>query len=297
MGRRMSLAELARLSIRTQVTALCEQEAAVRQGEDPEAVHRMRVASRRLRAILRVFEDVLPAAAGELRVELTWLARALGEVRDLDVELAHLRDLASSVGATPEAFEAVVCAFDSRRSDAGERLQAGLDAPRYAVLLAALEDLADQPWDTTSTDQPAAIATPRLIQRRYRRLRKAGDALDAQAPAEALHRARIRAKQLRYTLEVASEMYGKPARALIRRTVRLQDLLGQFQDATLLEQRLRSASELDGHVPGASLFLLGQLTEACAAQARLARAEVPRTYARVTGRAWKRLKRRMASGV
>src|SRR5206468_4168554 len=58
--------------------------------DDPERLHDMRVAIRRLRAMLALFADVLPIRFAAAAATLEWIARALGAVRDLDVQLAHL---------------------------------------------------------------------------------------------------------------------------------------------------------------------------------------------------------------
>jgi hypothetical protein len=78
----MWVVELARACLRQQLHELCAHAAVVVAGDDPEAVHKMRVATRRL----RVFEDLLPLSATDLRRELKWLAGTLGAVRDLDVQ-------------------------------------------------------------------------------------------------------------------------------------------------------------------------------------------------------------------
>lgn len=282
----MSVPELARLAVRAQLAQLREHEPGVRQGDSPESVHRMRVASRRLRAILRVVKQALPPSTAELPGELRWLARALGEVRDADVELGKLYELASQVGAQPAELEPVLGSFRARRAQADTRLQAALDAPRFALLLTGLEELAEQAWPDTEAPSAESVA-----RRSYKRLRKAGGKpLKAQAAAEDLHRTRVQAKQMRYTLELLVDVYGTAASRLIKRATRLQDTLGQVQDATVLEQHLREARTSDGSSSAASVFLLGQLTEACNARGRAARARAPRAYRRLTGRAWKRLK-------
>lgn len=81
-----------------QVDTIRALRAGARRARDPEAVHRMRVAVRRLRAILRARRPVVARRSDEegvdrLRRELKWLGIALGQVRDLDVLRAHLRSL------------------------------------------------------------------------------------------------------------------------------------------------------------------------------------------------------------
>ena len=69
-----------------------------REGQDPVHVHQMRVATRRIRAALRLFGDVLPADASSLNDELNWIAGQLGAARDLDVQVRRLRDTAAELG-------------------------------------------------------------------------------------------------------------------------------------------------------------------------------------------------------
>jgi CHAD domain-containing protein len=285
----MRLADVARARVEQQLAALCAHEAGVRTGEDPEDLHQMRVATRRLRAALRLFAGVLPPAADSLRHELAWVASALGEVRDLDVQIDSLGRAACELQADPEALRPVLCAFRARRAAAREALRSALASDRFAALVGGLRDMAARPGPEGADGPDAAYA---LLRDTHRRLRKAGQQLHAEASPAALHRARIRAKHFRYALESLSAVYGKPARRLIRRATRLQDVLGAAQDAAVLHELLRAAGRPEQGLPPASLFLLGQLSEVYAERVRQARAEAPAAYQRLTGRAWKRLKRR-----
>jgi triphosphatase len=286
----MRLTDLARARVEQQLAALCAHEAGVRTDDDPEKVHQMRVASRRLRAALRLFEAVLPPAASSLQDELAWIAAALGEVRDLDVQIASLARAGSGLRAESEALRAVLCLFDARRSAARDALHSALATHRFATLVTGLRDLAEQPGPDRADD--GLDVADRLIRRTHRRLRKAGEQLHPEASPATLHRARIRVKQFRYALECFSELYGKPARRLIRRAARLQDVLGGAQDAAVLQELLRLLSQPEHDLPPTSVFLLGQLSEVYAERMRLARAEAPAAYNRLTGRPWKRLKQR-----
>jgi CHAD domain-containing protein len=137
----------------------------------------------------------------------------------------------------------------------------------------------------------------RLIRDTHRSLRTAGEQLHPEASPATLHRARIRTKQFRYALECLSAVYGKPARRLIRRAARLQDVLGAAQDAAVLQELLRQVSQPEHALPPTSVFLLGQLSEVYAERMRLARAEAPAIYKRLTGRPWKRLKQRARTAI
>ncbi|HTD79409.1 MAG TPA: CHAD domain-containing protein [Chloroflexota bacterium] len=295
IGGRMRLTDLARARVEQQLAAFCAREAGVRMGVDPEDVHQMRVASRRLRAALQLFEAVLPPAVNSLRDELAWIAAALGQVRDLDVQIASLDRAASGLSAETDALRAVLDLFDARRSAARDALRLALATDRFATLVTGLRDLAEQP-QPDGTDDSLDVAD-RLIRDTHRRLRKAGEQLHPEASTGTLHRARIRAKQFRYALECFSELYGKPARRLMRRAARLQDVLGGAQDAAVLQELLRRVSQPEHDLPPASVFLLGQLSEVYAERMRLARAEAPDAYARLTGRPWKRLKQRARTAI
>src|SRR5215510_15845797 len=96
------LSDLAFRVVRTQLALLHSHEPGTRAGRDPEELHDMRVATRRLRAALRCFRDVLPPEGGMLYHELGWLASGLATVRDLDVQLARVQDLALVVPAAEQ---------------------------------------------------------------------------------------------------------------------------------------------------------------------------------------------------
>jgi CHAD domain-containing protein len=289
----LSVDELARSALSAQVAALLEHEPGVRVGEDIEAVHQMRVATRRLRAALSLFGDVAPGDAQALRGELGWLADRLGAVRDLDVQLAALVQVAEELLATPEALSPVRGWFEVRRAAARDELMECLDSARFAALLgslAALVSVEVEEWPE-GAHVLALEALPDRLRRRYQRFRKATRAIDSHSPAPELHRARIRSKQLRYSLEFSAPVYGKPARALIRRATALQDVLGAIQDAVVMHDHLQAMSLAGRELPPGSIFLAGQLAERFTERALAGRAEVPRAVRRLRRASWKRLTR------
>ena len=111
--------------------------------------------------------------ATDLRRELKWLAATLGAVRDFDVQIQSLGHACHALQAEPEAAGPVVCLFKARRTTARAALVGALAAPRFAELVGALETLLEQPWPAPES-QPDA---PWLIGARYRRLRRAGEAV------------------------------------------------------------------------------------------------------------------------
>jgi CHAD domain-containing protein len=272
-----TLDDIARAALRTQLQALVEQP------DDMEGVHQRRVATRRLRALLRVFRDALPAEAEPVRAELAWLGSTLGAVRDLDVQMASIHEVGTELGAPDVLIAPVVDLLDARRTAARDALELVLDSTRYAALLDGLRALADSDWPPES-QALAAAAAPRLIDEREARFRDAIRQARARAPAARLHRARIRTKQLRYTLEFFAGLYGKPASTLIRRLVKVQDVLGTIQDSAALHEQLESVRHL---VPLASMVLLEYAFDE---RARAARARLSDTLQPVRKRTrWRRL--------
>ena len=112
-----------------------------RLGEDPEELHQMRVAVRRLRALLRAARPMLDRGwVTDLRSELKWAGASLGEVRDLDVLIDHLRADAAALGQDElAAFAPLTARLDQQRDQAREALLRDLASPRYMRLLDRLE--------------------------------------------------------------------------------------------------------------------------------------------------------------
>lgn len=198
-----------------------------RSGGDPEELHDMRVATRRLRAALRVFSPALAASVHDRFADgLRRLGRLLGSVRDLDVQIER----------APAAPVAYARYLQSRREQARARLGRGLDRPAYLGLLADLDRFAEgaaraeTPPEALDPVGPHAAAA---IARAYRRLRRAGRVAEATPTAPALHEVRIRAKRLRYALEFFAEAGGDDAAELVGRLTEIQDLLGSHQDAAV----------------------------------------------------------------
>jgi CHAD domain-containing protein len=255
-----------RAKLDEQTRALLEYEPVARDGTDPEGVHQMRVSVRRIRAALKADGASLDDAT--LQTELKWIAGLLGAVRDLDVQLDHLRAQAADFEpAEREAVERLLLGLRAARRKARQRLLAGLRSQRYTALLESLAAAArtTAPAPLTSPDKPkraVAAAFTDLVRRPYRKLRKAVDQLDEEPPDDDLHALRIRGKRLRYAAELAEPQGGKPVRKLILATKNLQDILGDHQDAVLAEQEIRRLlAELAEPVDTDVVFAAGRLVE------------------------------------
>ena len=258
-----------------------------RTGEDPDALHDMRVATRRLRAAVRVFAGGIPARLQKgMSPELQWLGQLLGPVRDLDVQLAKLD---SSTAAAPAGFRPALGCL--REYMEGERLRrragmlVGLDTARYFRLLLRLERFADARARGRSRDAASqeliVVAGQRAIKRALRRLIKRGDKIHATPHPEDLHALRIRAKRLRYLLEFLHELTGKPGRRLVKRLTELQDLLGSYHDAVVLADLVRIYVEGAGaQLAPAQLVALGALVAGALRLAEQKRTDFEATWRR-----------------
>ena len=103
---------------------------------------------------------------------------------------------------------------------------------------------------------------PQRVRRRFRKLRKAVRRLRAESSMDDYHLVRRRAKQLRYALESGADLFGKPAEEMLKALRRLQDRLGEHQDAHMA----RIAWPLSPRdpacaLPPETLFLMGRLAE------------------------------------
>jgi CHAD domain-containing protein len=145
--------------------------------------------------------------------------------------------------------------------------------------------------------RPVLLAGPEVVRRARRKVKRRGDAIGAESPPEDLHRLRIAGKRLRYAVEFLEPLYGRPARRLAKRLSSLQDVLGLHQDAQVAMAHLRELVRDEGEqLPPAAIFALGRVAERFRAQAEEQRGLLDRAYARVRGRTWRALRRRMDSG-
>jgi CHAD domain-containing protein len=246
--------------------------------DEPEAVHDMRVATRRLRSTLKTFRHVLagPDAGpdpGALRAELKWLGDVLGEARDTEVLEAELKGRLGEL--PPELLLGPVQArvtghFAPRAASARESVLEALESARYLNLLDALIALVGMPLAGT-TDRTAARALPAAVRRAYRRLRRragrAAAALAGPARDTALHETRKAAKEVRYAAECAAPALGKDADRLAKQAKKLQSVLGDQHDAVVARALTRDIA-IRAHLAGESTFSLGIVHEACDRDAR-----------------------------
>ena len=203
--------------------------------DDAESVHQMRVATRRLRAAMRMFSPVLPAGFAEQLVPpMRELMLALGQARDLDVLMAEIvAPVAAALPDEPRLTD-LASAITNRLYDARSAIRHTLRQPAYGQLLLTAASLLQR---APFIEAPNGEETPSLLQfadRRLRRLLRKILELAAVARPESppsLHELRIGIKRLRYAIEFFDPMIpGKSGATVIRRLAGLQEELGQLND-------------------------------------------------------------------
>ncbi|WP_432524980.1 CHAD domain-containing protein [Kineococcus sp. SYSU DK006] len=240
------------LHLHEQVAQVLAQDPRVRRDE-PDSIHKMRVATRRLRSALRTFQPLLSAPTKPLRDELRWLAAELGAARDAEVlrdrlvrAVATLEVPVEEQPADPAATGAVPALvadqLGSAYREAHDRVLGELDSERYQRLLDALQDLVERPRFTSRARRPAAKVLPKRVARTYATLadlvEQAERAPSGHERDELLHEARKAAKQVRYAAEAVSAVFGKDAVRFARAVTDVQEVLGEHQDSVVTRQRL-----------------------------------------------------------
>jgi CHAD domain-containing protein len=245
VGADASVETLLRHDLAAGTLRLFRHEAGVRIGEDPEAVHQARVATRRLRSTLRTFSSLLePEWTDRLRDELKWLAGLLGDVRDTDVLLGRFGGhLAALPAADAKLGPRLLAGLVEERDAARKRLLDGMAEPRYATLLDDLVAAAAAPALLPGADRPAAEVLPALVARPWKKLRKAVRKAGDDPSDDELHQIRIRAKRARYAAEAVEPVIGKPAERFAEAVEALQEVLGDHHDAVVGEAWLRQAAD------------------------------------------------------
>jgi CHAD domain-containing protein len=273
-----------------QVRALQELDPLVR-ADEPDAVHRMRVAARRLRSVLRTYRRVLDRSVTDpLRAELDALGDVLGPARDAEVLAGRLEALVGELEP-----ELVVGPVQRRLHDRGraerrtaqDAVIAHLGSERYLRLLDDLDALlAAPPWRPKARAKAGKVL-PRAVAKVWRdavgrveRIDRAGDGADRDA---ALHEARKGVRHVRYATELAAPALGKPVARFAVRVEDVQDALGEHQDGVVARRALREIG-IEAHLAGENAFTWGFLHGLEHDRAARARAAFRRTWRKAVRR-------------
>jgi CHAD domain-containing protein len=278
-----------------QLDRLAAEDLRVRRDE-PDAVHQLRVASRRLRSALQAYRPLLDRTRTDPLVDgLRELGRELAPARD--AEVLHERISSGLAGLAPELLLGPVQAqmtrhFAREQAEARAAVLAVLDSERHMGLRAALDALVERPPLTKRAARPARKEVPALVARTARRLERAVQvATDPAVPDSqrdaAVHSARKAGKRLRYATEVAKPAVGKQAKKFAKALKGFQSALGEHQDTVVARGALRELGAM-ANSAGENGFSFGVLYGQDAARAEQIERDLPVLWSE----AWTRRNRR-----
>jgi CHAD domain-containing protein len=298
------IAEAGRKVLRFHLARLLAREAGTREGSDPEELHAMRVATRRMRAAWRVFgSGYRTGRTRRYRKRLREIAARLGAVRDLDVLIeAAGAWRADQPAADQPGLDPLLAAWTGYRDDARRLLAHELDSAGYRRFI---EDFRVFVHADGAGVRPTAPAEPHHVQdtapsavwAAYERLR-AYEPVIRWADIETLHDLRIAAKWLRYTLEFVREPLGPDAGGLIARIVDLQDHLGLLHDADVAAAMARQfLVEHGGELQPSEREVIGRYLASRESELARLRGSVGPAWRGVTGLGFRRRLARALAGL
>ncbi len=236
---------------------------AVRADED-EAVHQMRVATRRLRSVLTAFPDIVggPEAA-RISDELRELAAVLGVARDAEVQAERYRTLLADEDTSPAVAAVLIDGQHSRYSRALKTVVSALNSDRYFSLLDAIDELLVDPPVGSDAETPAKDALGVAVRSARRSVIKAQKKLGRLDPGtiewtEQLHAVRKKSKRLRYVAEAGEPLRGSRHAQTAKTAKKIQATLGDANDAVLSRAIIAAAARTHG-LAASDVFLLGRL--------------------------------------
>lgn len=189
---------------------------------DPELIHDLRVATRRLRAAIKTFNKILPTKSKKIQIELRKVGRILGKKRDLDI---FIQFIIHAVNKKSISFQKVT----QLSNQSQEQLITMLKSKSYSRLIKSLKNL-----KTLKTEQNIFRAASNRIRKKINKVLEIGSSIDSKADDKSLHKLRISIKKLRYVCEFFEPILNKYICCLnsfIEETIKIQDILGDHQDA------------------------------------------------------------------
>ncbi len=260
-----TLADLVGGYLTEQCTVIIDAEPKIRAGEN--VIHVTRVAVRRLRSTIRVFDDLFDQTKAQaLEEELVWWAGLLGAVRDLDILQASLTERLA--GLPPELVlgpveSTIQAEIATERKIGMDAVLAAMDSERYRKLLTTIHAWRLDPPFTEQAAVPAEEVS-RYVKRAEKKVTKRLAAAVAAREAaedgdEMFHRARKAGKRHRYAVEAAVPLWGKKGEKVVAERKDLQDVLGHHQDRIVQAAFLREMGSRLGVRSGQNGFTYGVL--------------------------------------
>ncbi|HVI49844.1 MAG TPA: CHAD domain-containing protein [Candidatus Sulfotelmatobacter sp.] len=222
---------------------------------DPEAIHQMRIAQRRLRSAMNVFKTMLETPqTARIKDELRWLQTLLGPARDTDVFIDEIlapleKDLAGDAG-----FVGLLSDFQQKRLSLYDRATAEVCGPRFTRLMLELGRWCESgDWqEPLEAGRKALLAEPaidlarRTLEKREHNVFKSLQHL-SKLDSHHRHLSRIEVKKLRYAIEFFGILFEeKQSRKFSHSLAVLQDGLGLLNDIAVSRAALKQWAEESG---------------------------------------------------
>lgn len=229
---------------------LLNNEPALRERHEAEAVHQMRVALRRLRSALSLFaEEVACPATEELKSGLKWLTDELGPARDTDVFIAEILEPVRTVHPDEDGLAALMTRFEKRREQHYRRAVTALESRRFTGLMLEIGGwieggawlLPEDPALAERLGRPVGGRAAELLDAMHGKVLKKGRRFGG-LDAESRHRLRVRIKKLRYAAEFFGDLWSdKKTTTFVKALKGLQEELGALNDLAVAHDLLHEA--------------------------------------------------------
>jgi CHAD domain-containing protein len=262
--------------------------------DKPEAAHKLRVACRKTRSVLRTFRPLLdPQWTDGLSEQIVALTDVIGPERDIEVVRERLLGTLERYGTEDPGVLRAHTLVDRML---GREYAVAHDATLSALAGPAFHALADRialaPQTVGSGEGPltqsAELVLPPLVRAEFEQLVKRAAAVDQHGPDEAWHRLRIAGKRARYAAEVCVPVIGIPAEAFAAQLGRITEELGQQQDAAVAGDVVLRAAQ-SPRIATSTGFVLGRLLGESRAEIARSRRFFPELWSSATAptyRAW-----------
>jgi len=244
-----AMSEAGRKTFRFHFRRMLHNEPGTRLGQDPEALHDMRVATRRMRAAFRIFGSYYDKSVASYEKGLKQTGGMLGTVRDLDVFRQKILDYAKTLPDVQRgSLDPLLAVLETRREAARREMLDYLDGKKYARFkerfgeFVETEGLGSLPLVQEGEPHPYRVrhVAPMAIYERLAAVRAYDEWVTVpNPPVTWLHALRIACKRLRYALEFFREVLGPESKGLVNQVVEMQDHLGELQDAVVASGILR----------------------------------------------------------
>ena len=250
-----------------QLSRLQENIPGVKADIDTEFVHQARVATRRMRSMIKLFRGAIPErSAIYFAEELFWLASLFGAVRDLDVFILNLPQFLAEIELAPQKVKSILSRqIHEERQSQLANLKAGLSSARWRIFSLRLSTFAHRkpavnplaPSALTSVDKIA----PSLISTHFEAVIRRGKILLTKPKLKNYHKLRIEFKKLRYASEFFNSAFGNGLTPFIAEVVKIQDCLGELQDTVFTKGLIRRLLKewKGGIVDPLLVFTLGEI--------------------------------------